>query len=219
MHSSECFKYPCKRVFIFFVLILNDRSVIIITMKHDPKKIYDFLRDNSRMPSYAEVSHIYNFKSKNAAFILIQKFIDKGLLLKDNRGKLLPVNIKNGLLLLGSIQAGFPGAGEEILHQSISLDEWVVQDPEASYLLQVEGDSMIDAGIHKGDYVVVEMVKDFKDGMIVVAEIDGEWTLKYLRSQKGVQYLEAANKNYPDLFPENELVLHAKVVSVVRKYE
>lgn len=190
-----------------------------MNMKHDPKKIYDFLRDNSRMPSCAEVSQIYNFKSKNAAFILIQKFIDKGLLLKDNRGKLLPVNIKNGLLLLGSIQAGFPGVGEEVLHQSISLDDWVIQDPDASYILQVEGDSMINAGIHKGDYVVVEMTKNFKDGMIVVAEIDGEWTLKYLRSEKGKQYLEAANENYPNLFPDNELVLHAKVSGVVRKYE
>lgn len=188
-------------------------------MKHDAKKIYDFLKQHSRMPSYAEISKIYNFKSKNASFILVQKFIDRGLLYKDNKGKLLPVNIKNKIALLGSIQAGFPGVGEEALHQTMSLDDWIIQDPDATYLLQVEGDSMIDAGIHKGDYVVAEMTKDFKPGMIVIAEIDGEWTLKYLRTKNGKQYLEAANKNYPDLFPNEQLLLHAKVISVVRKYD
>lgn len=188
-------------------------------MKHDVKKIYNFLKQYSRMPSYAEISKIYNFKSKNASFILVQKFIDKGLLSKDKKGKLLPVNVKNKIALIGSIQAGFPGVGEEALQQTMSLDDWVIADPDATYLLQVEGDSMIDVGIHKGDYVVAEMTKDFKPGMIVIAEIDGEWTLKYLRSKNGKQYLEAANIHYPDLFPQEELVLHAKIIGVVRKYD
>lgn len=188
-------------------------------MKHEVKDIYNFHRKYSRMPSYAEIAMIYGFRSKNAAFILVQKFIDNGYLLKDAKGKLIPLNMKTGISLLGSIQAGFPGAGEEVLHQTMSLDDWVIQDPQATYLLTVEGDSMIDAGIHKGDFVVAEMTKDFKPGMIVVAEIDGEWTLKYLRIKNGKQYLEAANVNYPDLIPENELVLHAKVISVIRKYE
>lgn len=198
---------------------MNERSVIIYDMKHDVKKIYDFWNKNLRMPSYSEVTYIYGFKSKNAAFNLVQGFINQGLLSKDSAGKLLPLNTKNNISVLGSIQAGFPGAGEEVIHQAMSLDDWMIQDPNASYLLMVEGDSMIDAGIQKGDYVVVEMTKSFKAGMIVVAEIDGDWTLKYLRVKNGKQYLEAANKDYPDLFPENELILHARVVGVVRKYE
>jgi repressor LexA len=188
-------------------------------MKHDAQKIYNFLTHYSRMPSYTEIAKVYGFKSKNAAFSLIKKFIEKDLLAKDKKGKLIPIFRKKSIPLLGSIQAGFPGAGEEVLHQSMSIDDWVIQDPDASYILQVEGDSMIDAGIHKGDYVIAQMTKDFKPGMIVVAEIDGEWTLKYLRTKGKEKYLEAANENYPDLFPEEELLLHAKVVSVVRKYE
>jgi repressor LexA len=187
-------------------------------MKYNVEKIYGFLKRHSRMPSYREIAQVYGFKSKNAAFTMVQKFIDKGMVIKDTDGKLIPRKI-DPLRVLGSIQAGFPGAGEEVLHETMSLDDWVIQDPNASYILQVEGDSMVDAGIHKGDYVIAEMTKDFKPGMIVVAEIDGEWTLKYLRRKGGNNYLQAANDDYPDLFPEEELILHAKVIGVVRKYE
>ncbi len=189
-------------------------------MKKDVQKIYDFFTHHSRMPSYSEIANIYNYKSKNAAFSLVEKFIKDKLLEKDSKGKLLVPSFSYKLFLLGSIQAGFPGAGEEVLHDAISLDEWIITDTDASYILKVEGDSMINAGIHKGDFVVVERTKDFKIGMIVVAEIDGEWTLKYLRKDKNnKQYLEAANDDFPDMYPENELSLHAKVTGVVRKYE
>lgn len=200
-------------------LLLNERSYTIEYVKYTDIKIYEFLKSKSRMPSYAEIASMYGFKSKNAAFSLVQKFIEKGYISKDKVGKLIPIKKNQPLQFLGSIQAGFPGAGEEVLHQRMSLDDWVIQDQNASYILLVEGDSMIDAGIHKGDYVVAEMTKDFKPGMIVVAEIDGEWTLKYLRIKNNQKYLEAANENYPDLFPTEELILHAKIVAVVRKYE
>ncbi|MCI5051354.1 MAG: hypothetical protein MRY57_03525 [Candidatus Pacebacteria bacterium] len=188
-------------------------------MNHSVKKIYSFLKNKSRMPSYTEIASLYGFKSKNAAYNLVKKFIHKGELSKDSAGKIIPHNDYQKIALLGSISAGFPGAGEEVMHEAMSLDDWVITDPDASYLLQVEGDSMIDAGIHKGDYVVAEMTTNFKPGMIVVAEIDGEWTLKYLRVKNNRQYLEAANDSYPDMHPKKELVLHARVTGVVRKYD
>ncbi|MFT6361152.1 MAG: SOS regulatory protein LexA [Candidatus Paceibacteria bacterium] len=181
-------------------------------------KFKNFYLTKKRLPSYAEMMKLLRYKSKGGVTRFVEKMIEKGFVGKD-KGKLYPINLKPKINIIGSISAGFPSMGEEVFNQSISLDEWIVRDPNATYMLQVEGDSMINAGIHKADYVVVEMTKDFTSGMIVVAEIDGEWTLKYLRTKKGKQYLEPANENYPDMYPEEELKLHAKVVGVVRKYD
>lgn len=181
-------------------------------------KLQNFYRTQKRLPSYSEMMKVLGYKSKGGVTSFVERMIEHRVLGRSN-GKLYPINLRPQMKILGTISAGFPSLGEEVFNQSLSLDEWVVRDPEATYMLQVEGDSMIDAGIHKGDYVVVERTKDFKPGMIVVAELDGEWTLKYLRSKNNIQYLEAANDNYPDMYAENELLLHARVISVVRRYD
>jgi repressor LexA len=78
---------------------------------------------------------------------------------------------------------------------------------------------MIDAGIREGDLVVVERASTAKLGEIVVAEVDGEWTMKYLRRDKsGAYYLEPANENFDDIYPEGEMRIGGIVRGVVRKY-
>ena len=149
-------------------------------------KLRDFYVQEKRLPSYSEMMSVLGYKSKGGVSRFVQYLLDRRVLGKKD-GKLYPINLKPEIRILGTISAGFPSLGEEVFNQSISLDDWVVQDPDASYMLQVEGDSMIDAGIQKGDFVVVEMTKDFKPGMIVVAELEGEWTLKYLREKRGIQ--------------------------------
>lgn len=181
-------------------------------------KLQNFYSKEKRLPSYREMMNILGYKSKGGVTKFVEHMVDQGVLGR-SKGKLYPRKLKPEINILGSISAGFPSLGEEVFNQTISLDEWVVRDPNATYMLQVEGDSMINAGIHKGDYVVVEMTKDFKPGMIVVAEIDSEWTMKYLRSKNNTHYLEPANEKYPNMYPNDELVLHAKVIGVVRKYD
>jgi repressor LexA len=100
----------------------------------------------------------------------------------------------------------------------MSLDEYLVENREASYLLTVKGDSMTGAGIMPGDLVVVERGREPRAGDIVVAEIDGEYTLKYLRQKSGKLYLEAANPKYKPIYPKEELQVMAVLRAVVRKY-
>lgn len=171
------------------------------------------------MPSYSELAHLYGFKSKNAAYTLAHNFIDKGILKKDAKGFLIPGDQFNGIQILGTVQAGFPTFASEEKGEHLSLDEWLVHDHDATYLLRVSGDSMVNAGILEGDYVVVERTQDSSTGDIVIAEINDEWTMKYLRMKNSKHYLEAANSNYPDIHPDGELKIHAVVRSVVRKYE
>jgi repressor LexA len=77
---------------------------------------------------------------------------------------------------------------------------------------------MKDAGIVEGDRVIVERTETAKEGQIVIAEVDGGWTMKYYRIKRGKPYLQAANKAYKDIHPENEFHIAAVVKGVVRKY-
>ncbi len=121
--------------------------------------------------------------------------------------------------VLGVVEAGFPGTAEEDIHE-MSLDDFLIQKREASYMLRVKGDSMIDAGIIEGDYVIVERGAQPKIGDIVIARIDGAFTMKYYRKDaSGNVYLEAANGAYPPLYPSQDLVIEAVVRANVRKYE
>ncbi len=126
--------------------------------------------------------------------------------------------LDRGLKLLGVIQAGFPSPAEEELTDTLSLDEFLIRKPESSYLIKVKGDSMIDAGLLPGDLVIVERGRNPKNGDIVIAQVDGEWTMKYYEKQGSKVILRAANKKYAPIEARTELVIGAVVVANVRKY-
>lgn len=181
-------------------------------------KIISFYQDRRRMPSYSEIMALYGFKSKNAAHKLVSRLVAQGMLEKDDQGKLLPKQLALPVKVLGTVEAGFPSPAEEELIDTMSLDEYLIDKREATYLLRVSGDSMIEAGIMPGDMVLVERTTDARDGDIVVAEVDHDWTMKYFR-KKGTQVtLIAANKKYPPIVAKDELKIAAVVKAVVRKY-
>lgn len=188
-------------------------------MKYTKKKLVAFFNSNKRMPSYSELAKLYGFKSKNAAYSLANNFINQDILKRDFKGFLIPGELFKGVQILGTVQAGFPAFASEEKNGYLSLDEWLVNEQDSTYLLKVSGDSMINAGILEGDYVVAERTQDFSVGDIVIAEVDNDWTMKYLRVKNNKYYLEAANDNYPDIHPKGELNIHAVVRSSVRKYE
>jgi repressor LexA len=77
---------------------------------------------------------------------------------------------------------------------------------------------MRDAGIVEGDYVLVERTSDAKPGAIVIASVDGAYTMKYLRMKNGQPYLEPANPKYRPITPKGDLRIEAVVRAVIRKY-
>lgn len=170
------------------------------------------------MPVYREIMKLLGFKSKNAVYKLVKKLIDEGAVEKDSSGRLIPKRLVGELPLLGLIKAGFPSSAEEEQLDSMNLDEFLIERKEASYLLKVDGDSMIDAHIAPGDLVVAERRTTARNGDIVIAEVDGEWTMKYFRERSGKIWLEAANKKYKPIYPTEELKIAAIVKGVVRKY-
>ena len=177
-----------------------------------------FYEKNRRLPGYKEIMAFTGFRSKNAVFKLISKLEGDGVVRKDARGRLSPGNFGGGIRLLGLIEAGFPSAAEEELLDTIDFDEFLVPNKESSYILKVKGDSMIDAGIRQGDMVIVEKRQNYKTGQIVVACVDGEYTMKYLREKNGKHYLEPANKDFKPMYPKESFSIEAVVTGVVRKY-
>ncbi len=182
------------------------------------RKINEFYRSHWRMPSYAEIMEITGLKSKDSVFKLVGRLEREGFLKKDRRGRLIPRTVLGEIRLLGLVEAGFPTVAEEEELDTVSLDEYLISNRDATYMLRVKGDSMKDAGIVEGDMVVVERTANPKEGQIVIADVDGAWTMKYLRNKNGKAYLEAANPKYKDIHPEGELRIAAVVKGVVRKY-
>lgn len=86
---------------------------------------------------------------------------------------------EQALRKLGTIEAGFPSPAEEELLDTITLDEWLIKRREATYMLEVKGLSMMNAGILPGDTALVERGREPKHGDIVIACVDGKWTMKY----------------------------------------
>jgi SOS regulatory protein LexA len=121
--------------------------------------------------------------------------------------------------LIGAVEAGFPSPAEEELVDTLSLDELLITNREASFLLKVTGDSMTGAGIMPEDLVIVERGRTPKSGDIVIAEVDGQWTMKYLRKRGDSVALIPANPKYQAIRPKNELKIAGVVTAVVRKYK
>jgi SOS regulatory protein LexA len=188
------------------------------TYKVSTQKIKDFYKRNKRMPSYSEASKLLGFKSKSGVFAFLQKLIDLDFLQKSDSGLLVRGSKFSEVKILGLVEAGFPTMTEENLLDSVTLEDYLVDDKEATFMLKVKGDSMYDAGIRDGDMVLVERTDSPKIGQIVIAEIDGEWTMKYLRKDKNSLYLEPANKTFKPIYPKEELQIRAVVTAVIRKY-
>lgn len=181
-------------------------------------KFLSFYAKHRRMPGYREIMHFTGFKSKNAVYKLINRLVEEGLLIKDTLGRIAPGHALRGARMLGVVEAGFPSAAEEELLDVMDFDEYLTPNKESSYILKVKGDSMIDAGIQEGDMVVVERRQIYKPGQIVVASVDGEYTMKYLRKTGERYWLEPANKKFKPIFPKGHLTVEAVVTAVVRKY-
>jgi SOS regulatory protein LexA len=188
------------------------------TIQTIQKSMASFFREKRRMPSYAEMIALFGVKSKSVVHFWVNKLIKGGVIEKDDTGHLRFTNTAFGIPMAGSVQAGFPSPEEEALCDIMSIDEYLITKPDQSFLLKVSGDSMIGEGIMEGDLVVVERGRNPKQGDVVLAEVDREWTLKYFRRAGKSVTLEAANPKYPSIKPKEELRIAGVVTAVIRKY-
>ncbi len=177
-----------------------------------------YYKKQRRLPTYNELAEVFGMSSKGSVHSYVEKFIEDGLMRKSDGGTLIPTTKLYGIRMLGTVQAGFPTTAEEEIVDFVSLNDLLIHEPSSTYLLTVSGDSMKDAGIVKGDFVIVNKNTQAKSGSVVVAEVDHEWTLKYFMKKGSTVFLRAANAKYPDIYPREQLRVGGVVTGVVRKY-
>ena len=189
--------------------------------------IGEFQRKRGYSPSLSDLALAFGVKSKNAVAKVVNVLVREGCIEKDPKGRIKILELQEAetpsvasmvLPLFGPISAGFAAPVEEQAEEMISLDTFLVGDKSATFLLRVKGDSMINAGIHEGDIVIVNRNRTPKVNDIVVGVLDGEFTLKRLKNNKGKHYLQAENDDYPDMYAADELQVAGVVEGTMRKY-
>jgi DNA polymerase V len=117
------------------------------------------------------------------------------------------------------ISAGFPSPADDFKEIRISLDKELVKNKEATFYARVSGDSMIGAGLNDRDLLVIDRSLNPENGRIVVCLIDGNFTVKRIKKEKGKIYLIPENKKYQpiEIKEENELTIWGIVEYVIKK--
>jgi len=108
-------------------------------------------------------------------------------------------------LLNDSVSAGFPSPADDYTEENIDLNEHLISNPFSTFFLRVLGDSMINAVIKDKDLIIVDKSLIAKPGNIIIAMIDGEFTIKRLSIKNDELYLKAENNNYPDFRFKNHI--------------
>ncbi|MDD4287633.1 MAG: transcriptional repressor LexA [Candidatus Peribacteraceae bacterium] len=188
--------------------------------------IREFQTKRGYSPSLADLALAFGVRSKNAIAKVVNALLREKQLEKDPKGRIkileMPETFERPqpmvLPLFGPIAAGFATAAEEQAEEQITVEDFLVRDRAKTFLLRVKGDSMINAGIQEGDIVIVERGREPKVNDIVVGILDGEFTLKRLKKNKGKFYLQAENTAYPDMYAVEDLQVAGVVRGVMRKY-
>ena len=121
--------------------------------------------------------------------------------------------------IVGTVVAGFPSPAEQYVEPPLDINAYLIKRPEATFLMHVDGESMRDAAIRDRDIVIVDRSLRPASGDIIVASIDGDFTIKYFRKDREGVRLEPANPDFEPIVlrPGQRLDYFGKVIGVIRK--
>ena len=193
-------------------------------MNNKSQEILEFinftLKNDGYSPSVREICEAVNLKSTSTVQYHLNKLEKKGVINKSD-GKSRSLHLNNSISefrsvpIVGEIAAGLPLSAEENQIGELPYPESNFND--SLIALKVNGDSMIDAGIHDGDLVVVDKSKEPLDGDIGAFLVyDTEATVKYIDTIRNKKYLIPANKNYENIEISENISVVGKVVSLFR---
>lgn len=176
------------------------------------KKLYG----KEPLPSFEKIAKDFGFKHKNSVWQYFNKLKEEDLIQEANGRFFINPDMFGAILFSTSVRAGFASFGEEHISKRVSLDESFDLDNPSTFLFTVSGDSMVNAGIFDGDKVIVKKTPEAKDGEIVLAFVDGGYTLKRLRKKDGKIWLQPENPAYPPIVPEESLTIFGTASGIVR---
>src|SRR3990172_7003472 len=192
------------------ILMANDRQYLA--------RLQDYYTQHRVLPSYSRIGALVGLNSKASVAEMVMRLKVERFLESSPDRRLKPGKRFFERPLAESVRAGLPSPAVDSNPEGLSIDEYLVAHPSKTVLITVKGDSMVDAGIHAGDVVVVEKRNSANIGEIVVAIIDNEFTLKRLHKERGRIVLKSENKAYPVIRPKDDLEIFGVVVGQFRKY-
>ena len=170
------------------------------------------------LPAYGPLQAVLGLASRSAVAKVLRRLQAAGFLDHTPAGRWTPTAcFFTRPTADAPVPAGLPLATADS-GEAHSIDAWLVRQPSRTVLIPVTGDSMLDAGIHPGDRVVVERDVPARPGDLVIAVIDNEFTLKTLAVDGGEAVLKPANPAYPVLRPGDRLQVFGVVVGLIRSY-
>lgn len=124
-------------------------------------------------------------------------------------------------LYISRVKAGFPSPADDYIEKQLDLNEYLIKHPASTFFVRVEGDSMIDAGIHSGDILIVDKSLEPKNNKIVIAVVNGELTVKRIKKTGGKVFLIAENDNYSpiEITGDTDFVIWGIVTNVIHSVE
>ncbi len=184
-------------------------------------------------PTLEEIREELGMGSKNAVLAHLDALVKKGYIERSNKArdirilKRLNHPLNNAyefdafqgleLPLVGTVTAGAPVLTEENIERYVYVPHYLVNEKQPCFALHVQGDSMINAGIHDGDLVIVQSTSEAKNGDIVVALIGNEVTVKRLVDDGKDRFLKPENPQYSDIRPQEPWSLQGRVLALIRE--
>jgi len=196
-------------------------SIIICMLTQKQKEFFEKLKaayGKEPLPSFEKIASEFGFKHKNSVWQYFKKFRESGLIRGIGEKFFIAPDQFGAVLFTTPVKAGFPSPAEDYIEKRISLDEEFRIDSPSTFMFTVSGDSMIEAGIFEEDMVIIKRKSEPKSGDIVLANVDGEYTLKIFRKKGQEIYLEPANKNYEIIKAKQSMEIFGIVIGSVRKF-
>ena len=191
------------------------------------QRVLDYIKETIRTtgypPSVREICAALNFKSTSSAHQYISRLADKGYIdkkdIKTRAIRVIGAESTISVPIVGKVAAGEPILAQENIEDYFSIGESFFRQDELkndNYILKVQGESMINAGINDGDYIIVSKQETARNGQIVVAMIDGNATVKTFYKENGYIRLQPENDTMEPIIVKDVTIL-GKVVGLFRK--
>ncbi|KAF0814149.1 LexA repressor [Andreprevotia sp. IGB-42] len=182
-------------------------------------KLQDYYAGNRILPSFATIGELLGMASKSAVSALVKRLTLAGFVEMTPEKRLAPTKrFFERELADFNVPAGLPAAANDAMSESLSIDEYLIPRPSTTIMVKVRGDSMMEAGIHDGDIAIVEKRHAASLGDVVVAIVDGEYTLKELSRDKQGYLLLPRNAEFQPIRPREGLEIFGIMVGLIRKY-
>lgn len=197
------------------------------TLNVQEKRVFDYLKEQIREkgypPSIREICAALNFKSTSSVHQYIARLAEKGYIdkgdLKTRAIKIVGEEPTISIPIVGKVAAGEPILAQENIEDYFSIGESFFSQSDLkneTFVLKVQGESMINAGINNGDYIIVSKESTARNGQIVVAMIDGNATVKTFYKEKDHVRLQPENDTMDPIIVKDVQIV-GKVVGLFRK--